>query len=57
MKKKNSKAPEKSYAITDIVRFNRNPKVNDVSNWKFSFAIEFKARSYNLFAESVSVHA
>jgi hypothetical protein len=56
LKKKTSKTPEKSYAITDIIGFNRNPRIKDVSDWKFAFSIEFKPRTYILYAESVSVH-
>jgi len=56
LKSKNSKKPEKTYPITDIVMYNNNPKITDVSDWKFAFSIEFTQRVYVLYAESVSVH-
>jgi hypothetical protein len=56
LRKKTSKNLEKSYAITDIISFDRNPKIKDVSDWKFAFKIEFKPRAYVLYAESVSIH-
>ena len=56
LKSKNSKKPEKTYPITDIVMYNNNPKITDISDWKFAFSIEFTQRVYVLYAESVSVH-
>ncbi len=38
------------------MRVERNPKVTEVCDWKFPFVIEFKAKTYIFYAESLSVH-
>mmetsp|Transcript_20591 Transcript_20591/g.38436 ORF Transcript_20591/g.38436 Transcript_20591/m.38436 type:complete len:634 (-) Transcript_20591:25-1926(-) len=46
-----------SHPFSEIVRFDRNPRVVEVSDWKFMFIVETKSKTYSLYADSVSAHS
>jgi hypothetical protein len=49
--------PLKAHLVQDIMVVHSNPRVLDVSDWKFVLVVETRTKTYTLYAEAASSHA